>query len=64
MIKSWESVQQITAVKYPIHGYIIMRELEKLSQVLSLCDKEIIKEHIDEKDNNGNTPLMLAAKLC
>ena len=63
-IKSWESLQKITAVQYPIHGYIIMRELEKLSQVLGLCDPELVKAHIDEKDNNGNTPLLLAAKLC
>ena len=63
-IKTWDSLISFTKVPYPIHGFIILRKFDELKEILSVCDPQLIKDHIDEKDNKGNTPIILACKLC
>ena len=47
-----------------MHAYIIMRDISKLEKVLEVVDPELLRQHIDDKDKNGNTPLLLACKLA
>lgn len=58
----WDEIKKFTRSRFPLHTLAVSQNFKKLIEIF--MTKKVTKLQMNEKDEQGNTVLLLTSKLC